>query len=103
MNSGSDPRNLGPPQGRQYLGCLFELKRVIFEAGCKILVQGFGLANQDSYNDSRIVIVLEEVGRRQEYKARQASARALQLREPLRHHLRISTPAQPHELRADGR
>jgi len=55
----------------------FELKRVIFEAGCKILVQGFGLANQDSYNDSRIVIVLEEVGRRQEHKAQQASARAL--------------------------
>lgn len=54
----------------------FELKRVIFEAGCKILVQGFGLANQDSYNDSRIVIVLEEVGLRQEHKAQQASARA---------------------------
>lgn len=55
----------------------FELKRVIFEAGCKILVHGFGLANQDSYNDSRIVIVLEEVGLRQEHKAQQASARAL--------------------------
>jgi hypothetical protein len=55
----------------------FELKRIIFEAGCKILVQGFGLANQDSYNDSRIVIVLEEVGRRQEHQAQQASARAL--------------------------
>ncbi len=40
----------------------FELKRVIFEVGRKILVRGFGLANQDSYNDSRIVIVLEEVG-----------------------------------------
>ncbi len=47
----------------------FELKRVIFEAGCKILVHGFGLANQDSYNDSRIVIVLEEVDLRQEHKA----------------------------------
>jgi hypothetical protein len=54
----------------------FELKRVIFEAGCKILVQGFGLANQDSDNDSRIVIVLEEVGRRQEHKAQPASVRA---------------------------
>lgn len=54
----------------------FELKRVIFDAGCKILVHGFGLANQDSYNDSRIVIVLEEVDRRQEHKAQQASARA---------------------------
>ena len=54
----------------------FELKHVIFEAGRKILVQGFGLANQDSYNDSRIVIVLEEVGLRQEHKAQPASARA---------------------------
>ena len=54
----------------------FELKRVIFEAGCKILVQGFGLANEDSDNDSCIVMVLEKVGRRQEHKAQQASARA---------------------------
>ena len=54
----------------------FELKRVIFEAGRKLLVHGFGLANQDSYNDSRIVIVLEEVGLRQEHRAQQTSARA---------------------------
>lgn len=41
---------------------LFELKRVIFEAGRKILVRGFGLAGRKSHDDSRIVIVLEEVG-----------------------------------------
>jgi hypothetical protein len=35
----------------------------------KILVRGFGLANQNSYDDSHIVIVLAEVGRRQEHKA----------------------------------
>jgi hypothetical protein len=41
---------------------LFELKRVIFEARRRILVRGFGLANQKSHDDSRIVIVLEELG-----------------------------------------
>ena len=45
---------------------LFELKRVIFDAGRKILIRGFGLANQKSHNDSRIVIVLEEGGLRQD-------------------------------------
>lgn len=54
----------------------FELKYVIFEAERKLLVQGFGLANQDSYNDSRIVIVLEEVSLRQEHKAQPESVRA---------------------------
>lgn len=54
----------------------FELKRVIFEAGRKLLVHGFGLVNQNSHNDSRIVIVLEEIILRQEHKAQQASARA---------------------------
>jgi PAS domain-containing protein len=41
---------------------IFELKRCIFEAGRKILVRGFGLADRNSYDDSRIIIVLEEVG-----------------------------------------
>jgi hypothetical protein len=41
---------------------LFELKRVIFETERKILVRGFGLAGPNSHDDSRIVIVLEEVG-----------------------------------------
>jgi hypothetical protein len=45
----------------------FELKRWIFEAGRKILVRGFGLADRNSHKDSRIVIVLEEVGLRQEH------------------------------------
>jgi len=53
---------------------LFELKRFIFEAGRRILVRGFGLADRNSHDDSRIIIVLEEVSLRQEYKARQAPA-----------------------------
>ena len=40
---------------------LFELKRVIFDAGRKILVRGFGLAGRNSHDDSRIVIVLDEM------------------------------------------
>jgi hypothetical protein len=47
---------------------IFELKRTIFETGRKILVRGFGLADQNSHEDSRIVIVLDEVGHRQEHK-----------------------------------
>ena len=47
---------------------LFELKRTLFEAGRKIMVRGFGIADRNSSNDSRIVIVLEEVGPRQEPK-----------------------------------
>jgi len=38
----------------------------------KILVRGFGLANQNFYDDSHLVIELEEIGRRQEHKAEQA-------------------------------
>ena len=41
---------------------IFELKRIIFETERKILVRGFGLADRNSHDDSRIVIVLEEVG-----------------------------------------
>ena len=48
---------------------IFELKRVIFETERKILVRGFGLADRNSYDHSRIVIVLEEVTRLQEHKA----------------------------------
>jgi hypothetical protein len=39
---------------------LFEFKRDIVEAGRKILLRGFGLADRDSHEGSRIVIVLEE-------------------------------------------
>lgn len=48
---------------------IFELKRVIFETGRKIVVRGFGLAGRNSHDDSRIVIVLEEVDLRQEQQA----------------------------------
>jgi hypothetical protein len=47
---------------------IFELKRVVFEAERKILVRGFGLADRNSHDDSRIVIVLEEGGHRQGQK-----------------------------------
>lgn len=39
---------------------LFELKRDIVEAGRKILLRGFGLADRNSHDGSRILIVLEE-------------------------------------------
>lgn len=48
---------------------VIELKRVIFEAGRKMLVRGFGLADRNSCDDSSIVIVLEEVGHQEEGKA----------------------------------
>lgn len=48
---------------------IFELNRVIFETERKILVRGFGLADRNSHDASRVVIVLEDVGRRQEHKA----------------------------------
>jgi len=43
-----------------------EMKRVIVEGGRKILVRGFGLADRHAFEDSRIVLVLEEIGFRQE-------------------------------------
>jgi hypothetical protein len=44
---------------------LFELKRDMVESGRKILLRGFGIADRNSQDDSRIVIVLEEIGFRQ--------------------------------------
>ncbi|MGZ8385403.1 MAG: hypothetical protein ACXWWI_05500 [Nitrospira sp.] len=44
----------------------FELKRVLFGSRCKIRVRGLGLADRNSHDNSRIVIVLEEVDLRQE-------------------------------------
>ena len=41
---------------------LFELKREMVESGRKILLRGFGLADRNSHDGSRIVIVLEEGG-----------------------------------------
>ena len=43
----------------------FEVKRVIVEAGSTLQVRGFGLANRNSFENSHIVIVLEEVDVRQ--------------------------------------
>ena len=57
---------------------IFELKRVIFETERKILVRGFGLADQNSHDASRIVIVLEESGRRQEHQTQQAPVFSLE-------------------------
>ena len=45
---------------------LFELKRVLFEGRRRILVRGLGLADRSPHDDSRIVIVLEELGLQQE-------------------------------------
>jgi hypothetical protein len=52
----------------------FQLKRVIYQAGRKILVRGFGLADQNSYDDSRIILVLEEIRLGQEHKVQQVPA-----------------------------
>jgi hypothetical protein len=52
----------------------FKLKRILFEARRKILVCGIGLGDRNSHDDSRIVIVLEEVGLRQERSEPQRQA-----------------------------
>ena len=44
----------------------FELKRVLFEGQRKILVRGLGLSDRSPHDDSRIVIVIEELGLQQE-------------------------------------
>lgn len=62
----------------------FQLKHVVFEAGRKILVRGFGLADRNSFDDSRIIILLEEAGFRQEHKAQQARYPANQKSYPMR-------------------
>lgn len=48
---------------------LFEVKRAIVEGGRKLLARGFGLADRNSFEDSHIVIVLEEVGVHQEHQS----------------------------------
>jgi hypothetical protein len=50
----------------------FELKSIVLEARRKILIRGFGLADRHSYNHSRIVIILEEIGLRQEHEAQKS-------------------------------
>lgn len=44
----------------------FELKRVLFEGKRRILVRGLGLSDRSPHDDSRIVIVIEELGLQQE-------------------------------------
>lgn len=44
----------------------FKLKRVLFEGRRKLLVRGFGLSDPSFHDNSHIVIVLEELGFRQE-------------------------------------
>jgi hypothetical protein len=45
-----------------------EMKRLIIESGRKILLRGIGLADRNSFEDSRIVILLEEISLREEHK-----------------------------------
>lgn len=54
---------------------LFELERVIFEAGRKILFRGFGLPNRNSRDHSRVIIVLEEANPHQQRRTSQAQAK----------------------------
>lgn len=44
----------------------FELKRVLFEGRRRILVRGLGLSDRSPHDDSRIVIVVEELGLQEE-------------------------------------
>jgi hypothetical protein len=55
----------------------FELKRVLFEGSRRILVRGLGLADRSSHDESRIVIVLEELGLHQERRAPERQAKGL--------------------------
>lgn len=52
----------------------FELESAVFDVARKILVRGFGIADRNSYDDSRIVIVLDDLGLRGEQKDPQPSA-----------------------------
>lgn len=55
----------------------FELKRVLFEGSRRILVGGLGLADRSSHDESRIVIVLEELGLHRERRAPERQAKGL--------------------------
>lgn len=52
----------------------FELKHVIFEQRRKLVMRGFGLIDRESHDDSRIMILLEEVHLRQEHCESQEQA-----------------------------
>ena len=50
----------------------FESEGTVFDVARKLLIRGFGIANQDSYDHSRIVIVLDEVGSQRTDMSQQA-------------------------------
>ena len=50
----------------------FESEGTVFDVACKLLIRGFGIPNQDSYDHSRIVIVLDEVGSQRTDMSRQS-------------------------------
>lgn len=52
----------------------FELKHVIFEQRRKLVMRGLGLIDRESHDDSRIMILLEEVRLRQEHYESQEQA-----------------------------
>jgi hypothetical protein len=52
----------------------FELESATFDVGRKVLIRGFGIANRNSHDDSRIVFVLDSVGHQEDHKAQQAPA-----------------------------
>ena len=54
---------------------LFELKRVMVEAGRTVLLRGFGLPNRKSSDHSRVIIILEEVNLQQERGTSQEQAK----------------------------
>jgi len=45
----------------------FELDGATYDVGRRLLIRGFGIADRKSFEDSRIVIVLEQAGLRKEY------------------------------------
>ncbi len=55
----------------------FELKRVLFEVKRRILVRGLGLSDRSPHDDSRIVIVIEELGLQQEGDALEKQMKVL--------------------------
>ena len=55
----------------------FELKRVLFEGERRILVRGLGLADRSCHDDSRIVIILEELGLQEESRALERQMKVL--------------------------
>ena len=53
----------------------FEMSRVVSESGRRLLVRGFGHPNGAASRDSRIIIVLEEIGSAEKDRNQQVHAR----------------------------